>query len=158
MSSSSEEDVLLPTDTDSKEATNAAAAAGGNVKKRVSQQHHGPMFTAIEDLLVAKAYIKASENAITGNKQKLVMFYTHLGIVYDALKKEQEEEEKREAEKPSHLRVPQLVALVVYPEWTGSSIYQHFNKNNSPSVIKYMGVVRHVRMFNLMWESSNTIN
>ncbi len=153
MSSGSEEDVLLPADTDSEEAMNTATAAGGNVKKRVSQQRCGPMFTTVEDLLVAKAYIKASENAITGNKQKLVMFYTHLGIVYDALKKEQEEEEKREAEKPSHLRVPQLVALVVYPEKTGSSIYQHFNKKILPSVIKYMGVIRQLRMFNLLWET-----
>jgi len=154
MSSGSEEDVLLPTDTDSEEAANAAAAAaGGNVKKRICQQRRGPMFTAVEDLLVAKAYIKASENAITGNKQKLAMFYTHLGIVYDALKKEQEEEVKRETEKPSHLRVPQLVALVVYPERTGSSIYQHFNKKILPSVIKYMGIVRQVRMFNLLWET-----
>jgi len=43
---------------------------------------------------LAKAYIKARENPITGNKQKLVMFYTQLGIIYNALKKEQEEEEK----------------------------------------------------------------
>jgi len=99
MSSSSEEDVLLPTDTDSKEATNTVAAAGGNVKKFISQQHCG-MFTAIEDLLVAKAYIKASENVITGNKQKLVMFYTHHDIaLYMMLLKRNRKKKKSERQR-----------------------------------------------------------
>jgi len=79
-----------------------------------------------------------------GNKQKLAVFYVQLATVYVVVKKEQEEEEKHEAEKPSHLQVPQLVAIVTYLEWSGSAIYQHFNKKILPSVIKYMGIVRQV--------------
>jgi len=55
MSSVLEDNVLLPTNTDSKEAANTVAAAGGNVKKSISQQRRGPMFTAVKDLLVGKS-------------------------------------------------------------------------------------------------------
>jgi len=151
MSVLSDNDVIPPMDTDDSEATNAVSKVplegNGMKQQRTSQQHRGPMFTAIEDLLVAKTYIKASENAIIGNKQKLAVFYMQLATLYGTVKKEQEEEEKQEAEKPSHLRVPQLISQVTYPNWTGSSIYQHFNKKILVAVIKYMGVVWHVSVF-----------
>jgi len=117
---------------------------GNGVRQCSSLQGCRPMFTAVEDLFVAQAYIKASENLITGKKQKLAVFYVQFATVYAVVKKEQEEEAKHEAEKPSHLWVQQLVALVTYPEWSGSAIYQHFNKKTLPSVIKYMGIVRQV--------------
>jgi len=98
MSVLSDDDVLLPMDTDDNEGTNAVSKVpheGNGMKQQcTSQHHHGLLFTAIEDLLDAKMYIKASENAIIGNKQKLAAFCMQLATIYSAVKKEQEEEEK----------------------------------------------------------------
>jgi len=55
-------------DTDDSKAMNAVSKVqheGNGMKQQcISQQCCRPMFTAIKDLLVAKAYIKAFENAL----------------------------------------------------------------------------------------------
>jgi len=128
------------------DASAAAATANKDIKANCSK--HGLQFTAIEELMVCKAYIKASEDAIHGSKQKIALFKAQLQIAYNGIKRDQEEEDAREAAKLSHLKPSRCtVLMVLYPERTGSSIYQLFTKKISPVVIKYMAVVNHVSMF-----------
>jgi len=130
------------------EILDASAAAADRENLKANHSKRGPQFTTIEELMVCKAYIKASEDSIHGSKQKIMLFKAQLQIAYNGIKKDQEEEDAREAAKPSHLKPAGCtVAMVSYPERTGSSIYQLFTKKISPVVIKYMAVVKHVHMF-----------
>jgi len=97
---------------------------------------------------------------IHGSKQKIVLFKTQLLIVYNGIKKDQEEDDARNAAKPSHLKPARCsVAIVTYLECTGSSVHQLFTKKISPAVIKYMAVVKQVCLFifhgqNIAWPLS----
>jgi len=134
---------------DDDECLEGSAAAAAQ-KGKANRSKRGPQFTAMEELMVCKAYIKASEDSIHGSKQKIALFRTQLLIAYNAIKKDQEEDDARNAAKPSHL-IPGgcnvSVATVAYPECTGSSLHQLFSKKISPAVIKYMAVVRQVCQF-----------
>ncbi len=121
----------------------------GKDSRKPSGSKRGPQFTAMEELMVSKAYIKASEDSIHGSKQKIALFKAQILIAYNEIKKEQEEEDAREAAKPSHLKPAgggASVSTIYYPERTSSSIHQHFTKKISPAVIKYMAIVKHVRL------------
>jgi len=58
-------------------------------------------------------------------------------MVYNHIKREQEEEDAHHAAKPSHLNKPSGCSLtaVLYPERTGSSIHQQFTKKYHPQLI-----------------------
>jgi len=125
----------------------AATTAAADREGKANCSKHGPQFTSIEELMVCKAYIKASEDVIHGSKQKITLFKAQLQIAHNRIKKDQEEEDACEASKPSHLKPSGCtVSMVSYPECTGSSIYQLFTKKISPVVIKYMAVANHVHI------------
>jgi len=109
---------------------------------RVGHVKRGLQFMAIKELMICKAYIKASEDSIHGSKQKIALFKMQLLMTYKSIKADQEEEGAHDAAKPSHLKPSgcNLIAPVVYPECTGSSLHQHFTKKILPAVIKYMSV------------------
>jgi len=118
---------------------------GSNNKASISKRR--PQFTAMEDLMVCKAYIKASKDSIHGSKQKISLFQSQLIIVYNSIKHQQEEDDAMEASKPLHLKpngggCPGI--KVSYPEHSGSSIFQHFSHKISPAVIKFMGIMKQV--------------
>jgi len=124
------------------------ASAAAETGRKTSRSKRGPQFTAMEELMVCKAFIKASKDSIHGSKQKIALFQAQLLIAYNGIKKDQEEDDARDAAKPSHLKPAGCsVATVAYPERTGSSIHQLFTKKISPSVIKYMAVVKQVCLF-----------
>jgi len=107
--------------------SSTAAAAKEHGKANCSK--HELQFTAMEESMVCKAYIKASENSIHGSKQKIALYKVQLLMAYNGIKKDQEEEDAHNAAKPSHLNPSGCsvsVVTVVYPECTGSSIHQLF--------------------------------
>lgn len=105
----------------------------------------GPTFTAVESLLVAQAYVKASKNSTTGAKQKLNHFQLQIEAAYNLLKENQERWEKHEMEKPVHMRSSSLFFHAEpYPKRSGGSLYQHFKKKIAPAVMKFMGLVKQV--------------
>jgi len=67
-------------------------------------QQHGLQFTALEELMVCKVYIKASEDSIHGTKQKIALFKSQLVIAYNGIKKDHEEDDACNAAEPLHLR------------------------------------------------------
>ena len=72
---------------DEEECVEVSAAAaerdcrGGCIK-------HGLQFMAMEELMVCKAYIKASEDLIHGSKQKIALFKAQLPIAYNGIKRD----------------------------------------------------------------------
>ena len=125
----------------------AATAATAEREGKANHSKCRPQFTAVGELMVCKAYIKASEDAIHGSKQKITLFRAQLQIAYNSIKKDEEEEDACEASKLTHLKPSGCtVSMVSYPERTGSSICQLFTKKILPVVIKYMAVANHVRI------------
>ena len=125
-------------DGDNGEVAAAAAAAAPRAAR-------GATYTAIEDYMNAQAWIKASEDSIKGSKQKQSAFKIKLESAYNLVKKHQIELDKREAERPTHLRdstTNGLVRLEEYGERTGGSLFQNFTKKISPDVIKFMGIAK----------------
>jgi len=126
-----------------------SAAAAEKEHGKVNCSKRGLQFTVMEELMVCKAYIKASEDSIHGSKQKIALFEAQLLMAYNGIKKDQEEEDVHNAVKPLHLKPGGCrvsVATVTYPECTGSSIHQLFTKK-SPAVIKYIAVVKQACLF-----------
>ena len=136
---------------DAPDATVAAAAGpaadgeapDGNVNGR------GSSYTATEDLMVAKTYIRASEDRIKGSKQKVSLFKAKLAATYVLVKQETEAFERQDAQRPNHLRVfanntNEGRPLEPYPTRTGNSIYQHFKSKIQPDVVKFISVKNQV--------------
>ncbi len=124
---------------DDDECLDASAAAEKNCSK-ANCSKCGPQFTAMEELMVCKAYIKTSEDSIHGSKQKIALFKAQLLMAYSRIKKDQEEDDACNAVKSSHLKpggCSVSVATVVYPEHIGSSIHQLFTKNIACGHKKY---------------------
>lgn len=138
-------------DVDDDIEENAGTQEGGGVSRR------GFSYTATEDLMVAKAYIRATEDSINGSKQKLTLFKAKLASTYRLIKKEQEQFERVDSQKPSHLRVFQNATGTTsrgpepYPARTGSSIYQHFKGKIQPEVIKFISVRNQVSNVDASW-------
>ena len=101
--------------------------------------------------MVAKAFIRASEDRINGSKQKLALFKSKLASMYILVKREQEQFEEQDAQRPSHLRTfvndGGRLPLETYPSRTGNSIYQHFKGKIQPDVIKFISIRNQVSTF-----------
>ncbi len=110
-------------------------------------------------MMICKAYIKASEDSIHGSKQKIALFKTQLLMAYNGIKADQEEENVQDMAKPLHLKPSgcNLIAPVLYPECTRSSLHQHFTKKISPTVIKYMSVAKQVSIYSVLNKPGITV-
>ena len=126
----------------------AAAPGDADPQDANAPGGRGSTYTATEDLMVAKAYIRASEDRVKGSKQKIQLFKAKLAATYHLVKKEQEAFEKQDAERPNHLRIfgnnVEVRQLEPYPNRTGNSIYQHFKSKIQPDVVKFISVKNQV--------------
>jgi len=133
---------------DEEECVEASSSAADKDCKGSWNNKCSLQFTAMEELMICKAYIKASKDSIHGSKQKIVLFKVQLLMAYNGIKREQEEEDACNAAKPLHLKPSGCsITAVLYPECTASSIHQHITKKVSPAVIKYMSVVKQVSIY-----------
>ena len=83
--------------------------------------------------MVTKAYLRASEDSITGAKQKVHTFQARIKVVYYAVRKQQEDEDAKEshAPKPS-MNHPPITQSISTMNWALhiSEIHQnHFSTN-----------------------------
>jgi hypothetical protein len=86
----------------------------------------GPGYTNVEDMIVARSFISASENAICGAHQKGKVFKAHMCEIYCKFIEAQMELDKALLEQSSEATRDEYVRKGVgtlYPNRSGDSIY-----------------------------------
>ena len=109
----------------------------------VERSKRGPGYSNVEDVIVSKAFIAASENAVCGAHQKGKVFKAHMFDIYVALIKEQTASDKALLERSSqatHEEYMKKGVGVMYPDRSADSIYNCFKGQIAPEVMKYMGI------------------
>ncbi|KAI2499887.1 hypothetical protein MHU86_14625 [Fragilaria crotonensis] len=103
----------------------------------------GPGYTNVEDMIVARSFISASENAICGAHQKGKVFKAHMFEIYCKFIKEQMDSDKALLERSSEATRDEYARKGVgnlYPDRSGESIYNRFKSAIAPEVMKFMGI------------------
>ena len=93
----------------------------------LERSKRGPEYSNVEDVIVSKAFIAASENALCGAHQKGKVFKAHMFNIYVALIKEQ-------------------LPRAMYPKRSANSIYNRFKGQVAPEVMRYMGIEETIDM------------
>ncbi|KAI2493105.1 hypothetical protein MHU86_21453 [Fragilaria crotonensis] len=134
-----DENALLLTST----TTASSDAAATSAKPR------GPGYTNVEDVIVARAFIAASENAISGNHQKGRVFKDHMHDIYVDFIKEHVAADKKLLMQSSHATREEYVRKGVgrlFPKRSADSIYTRFKSQIAAEVMKFMGIVETTKM------------
>jgi len=124
-------------------------------EKKKPVRERGLEYNAVEILLLSKAWISASENAIVGVSQRLSTFWESVSRAYNTLKEQHEQYMQRQSSK-DQLRTAQLqrsvlgsdfspesdddVALFTLPSRNLNSLQQKWSKKIQPLVFKFIGV------------------
>ena len=117
--------------------TTTPAPVGALERKR------GPAFTNAEDVIVARAFIAASENPICGAHQKGKVFKLHMFELYKQMINETNAtnrtllEESTNATRNEYIKRGIGTAL---SHRSADSIWNRFKTQISPEVIKYIGI------------------
>jgi hypothetical protein len=121
-------------------------------KKTVRER--GAEYSSTEILLLSKAWISASENALVGVSQRLSTFWESVSKAYNTLKEQHEEYMQRQSRK-EHFRVRNLQRsvgndftsesdtdepLFQLPSRNLNSLQQKWSKKIQPLVFKFIGV------------------
>jgi hypothetical protein len=109
----------------------------------LERSKRGPEYSNVEDVIVSKAFIAASENALCGAHQKGKVFKAHMFDIYVALIKEQIASDKVVLEQSSQSTQEEYASKgvgTIYPERSADSIYNRFKGQIAPEVMKYMGI------------------
>lgn len=93
----------------------------------------GQGFSQIEDVLVCKAFIAASEDPIKGARQTQKDFQESIAAKYAELIEEQKKLDSFE-------NPPEVEPI--YPKRSGGSLHQRYLKTISPNVIKFMSILQ----------------
>ena len=107
------------------------------------QSKRGPGYTNIEELILCRAFISASENAVHGAHQKGKVFRGHMAEIYAGFIKDQTEKDKnllRQSSDPTREEYIRKGVGMLYPERTGDSLLYRFKATIAPEVMKYMGI------------------
>ena len=107
----------------------------------------GAGFTVVEDLVVCKAFIAASEDPIKGTSQKghtFVLATMHNSYVV-LIQKQEARDRADYARASSVLRAEQPLPQV-YSRRNGLSIYKRFKLNISPRVMKFIAIEKVTKM------------
>ncbi|KAI2490999.1 hypothetical protein MHU86_23567 [Fragilaria crotonensis] len=124
-------------------STPTSAASSATTKAR------GPGYTNVEDLIVARAFIAASENAICGAHQKGRVFKKQMFDIYTDFTKDHVAADKELLENSSHATHEEYTKKGVgslFPGRSADSIFNRFKGQIAPEVMKYMGVVETTQM------------
>ena len=97
-------------------------------------------FTTMEDLMVIMAYFQASEDSISGAKQKGHIFKSAIESIYKSILVEQEEKEAHDATNPLSLHEMYGVDTVSYPRCTGHLVHMLCSKYISPCICKFIAI------------------
>ncbi len=112
----------------------------------LEKSKRGPAFTNAEDVIVARAFIAASENAICGTHQKGKVFKLHMFELYMELIKEQNQanqtllEQSFNSTRDEYLNQGVGVLLLFYR--SAESVFNRCKSQILPEVMKYMGITK----------------
>ena len=109
----------------------------------------GPAFTSAEDIIVARAFIAASENAICGAHQKGRVFKAHMFELYKDMTADATKTNKTLLEQSSHATREEYIKKgvgTVFPLRSPESIFNRFKQQISAEVMKYMGITETTEM------------
>jgi hypothetical protein len=124
-------------------AATITAADSATAPASLEKSKRGPAFTNAEDVIVARAFIAASENAICGAHQKGKVFKLHMFDLYKELINEQNRanqtllEQSSNATRDEYLKRGVGVSLNYR---SAESVFNRFKSQISPEVMKYMGI------------------
>jgi hypothetical protein len=106
----------------------------------------GAGFTVVEDLVVCKAFIAASEDPIKGTSQKGNTFVATMYSSYLVLIQEQEARDRADYARTSAVVREEQLSPQVYSRRNGLSIYKRFKVNISPRVMKFIAIEKVTKM------------
>lgn len=131
----------LPAATMTGDGTTAPAA--------LEKSKRGPAFTNAEDVIVARAFIAASENAICGAHQKGKVFKLHMFELYKGLIDEQNRANQTLLEQSSYGTREEYLKQGVgmsFSHRSAESVFNRFKSQISTEVMKYMGITETTEM------------
>ena len=123
-------------------------------EKKKTVRERGAEYSSTEILLLSKAWISASENALVGVSQRLSTFWESVSKAYNTLKEQHEEYMQRQSRK-EHFRLRNLrrsvgndstsesdtdEPLFQLPSRNLNSLQQKWSKKIHPLVFKFIGV------------------
>jgi hypothetical protein len=106
-------------------------------------------WTGQSDVIVARAFIAASENAILGNHQKGRVFKDHIHLYMDFIKKHFTADKKLLMQSLHATCEEYIIRKAVgrlFPERSADSIYTQFKSQIAAEVMKFMGIVETTKM------------
>jgi len=109
----------------------------------LKKSKRGPAFTNAEDVIVARAFIAASENAICGAHQKGKVFKLHMFELYKELINKQNRTNQTLLEQSSNATHDEYLKRGVGVSLSfrsAESVFNRFKSQISPEVMKYMGI------------------
>jgi hypothetical protein len=106
----------------------------------------GAGFTVVEDLVVCKAFIAASEDPIKGTSQKGHTFVATMHNSYVVFIQEQEARDRADYARASSVLRAEQPLPQVYSRRNGLSIYKRFKLNISPRVMKFIAIEKVTKM------------
>jgi hypothetical protein len=134
-----------PPDSSDDEAAGPAAPPGalapaGARSRKPRDSHRAAGFTKVEDYLVCRSFVAASEDPLKGTSQKgktfkLTMYNQYVGFVRRQLAKDQTDYARISCSVQAELGEPQ-----VYPARSGDSIYTRWRDQISPRCCKFLGI------------------
>jgi hypothetical protein len=133
-------DVTNPTTVSASVPTASASMPTAGTEKKSKR---GPGYTNVEDLMVAKAFISASEDPIFGAHQKGNVFKMKMHQIYSNLIKDQTAADKDLLSRSSMATQEEYIKQgvgAVFCDHTSDSIFTRFKGQIAPEVMKYMGV------------------
>ena len=111
----------------------------------LEKSKRGPAFTSAEDVIVARAFIAASENAICGAYQKGKVFKLHMFELYKELINKQNRTNQTLLEQSSNATHDEYLKRgvgVSLSYRSAESVFNRFKSQISPEVMKYMGITK----------------
>jgi hypothetical protein len=111
----------------------------------IDESKRGPGFSLVENVLVCKAFIVASEDPIVGRSQKGKVFKTKMFKTYSTMIENQTTYDRTMMSQASgttrQAYSGQFVGTGHYPVRKENGIYERFIKKIAPEVCKFMGVL-----------------
>ena len=137
------------------ETTTTTTEDGAPTTTAVLERKRGPAFTSAEDLMVARAFIAASENPICGAHQKGKVFKLHMFEIYKEIVDEQNSTNRALLEQASsHATRDEYVKRgigIALSYRSSDSIFNRFKTQISPEVMKYIGITETTDMASAGW-------
>jgi hypothetical protein len=134
--------------TNATTTTTTTTTSNDNGGLNLDDSRRGPGFSTVENLLICKAFISASEDPIVGRSQKGKVFKSKMFAQYNKLVEIQSVYDRTMMANSSSATRQVYVAATgnaggsgLYPIRKENSVFERFTKKIAPEVSKFMGVL-----------------